>query len=175
MLRTDPRISPVSAVSPGPSRSLPWQPDLPPSYDQAMGVAPPVPLRSVPPSVLEQVANTRPLWTRASARALSHDTSPGGPLPKVVVKELDGHLKQRLRTQRKLDNALGSLAQLEAWQRTADAPETPTLRGGLFDDEEFDVYAMFAAERAVRHYEAKQRDLLSAHIQRMAQLGRRTG
>ncbi|WP_421567708.1 hypothetical protein [Stenotrophomonas sp. PD6] len=93
----------------------------------------------------------------------------------MVLKELDGHLKQRLRTQRKLDAARGSLDQLDALQRSAGTLDLAAVRGGLFDDEELGVYALFAAERAVHHYEAKQRDLLGAHVQRMAQLARRTG
>lgn len=174
MLRTDPTISPLSAVSPGPSRFLPWQPDLPPSYAQAVGVASPMPLRSAPPVVLEQVGNTNALWTRASARALSEDAGVSGPLPKVVVKELNGHLQQRLRTERKLGTALDSLAQVEARHLYGNAPERVAVRGGLFDDEELGVYALFAAQRVVHHYETKQRDLLSAHAERMAQLARRT-
>jgi hypothetical protein len=175
MWRTDSTIYPVSAAGRGAGASTSWQHDLPPSYTEVMGELPRAPMQSAARQVLEQVANTGTLWTRASARALSQEASASGPLPKVVVKELDAHLKQRLRTQRKLENARGSLDQLDAWQRSAGTPDMAAVRGALFDDEELGVYALFAAERAVHHYEAKQRDLLGAHLQRMAQLARRTG
>ncbi|MGH8039599.1 MAG: hypothetical protein ACREPD_17840 [Stenotrophomonas sp.] len=175
MWRTDSTIYPVSAAGRGAGASTPWQHDLPPSYTEVMGELPRAPMLNAPRQVLEQVANTGTLWTRASARALSQEASANGPLPKVVVKELDAHLKQRLRTQRKLENARGSLDQLDARQRTVGTPALAAVRGGLFDDEELGVYALFAAQRAVDHYEAKQRQLQIAHVQRMAQLGRRTG
>jgi hypothetical protein len=176
MWRTDSTMSPAAAARPGPSLYTGWQADRPPTYAEAMGEMPPaLPLRSASRAILEQVANTGPLWTRASARALSVSPPTRGSLPKVVVRELEGHLQQRLRTQRKLDSARGSLEQVEAIHHSVDTLQMTAVRGGLFDDDELGTYALFAAQRAVHHYEAKRDVLLSAHDQRMAELRRRTG
>lgn len=165
----------ASAMFSRPTTPSHWQRDLPPTYEEATG-EPRVPgpaVRGTSSGTLEGISNTTRLWSRDSERALSRPLPASGELPKVVTKELKALFDQRQRTQLKLDKARNSLERIEWGLGSSDPLQVIAARGALFDDDE--SYALHAAQGKVHYYEAKQEQLLIAHVQRMTQLGRRTG
>ena len=126
--------------------------DPPPSYDEVMGAAAPMP-QLLPPSraIPVEVVNESPTWRLRSSAPLH---------PEAQQRKLQKQLERRERTQRKLDHAYRHLDRVLMEHANLSASGRAYCGGGLFDDDE--CSAIGNARREVEHYVEKKRELQDA-------------